>query len=54
MAERTDSGSLFQREGTQELKTLAPVMVLILEMDRVIPLFQVKEYSKENSVEPEK
>ena len=43
MAERTDSGRLFQREGVQELKALAPVMVLILGMDRVIPLFDLSE-----------
>ena len=38
VAERTDSGRLSQREGAQELKALAPVLVLILGMDRVIPL----------------
>ena len=38
MAERTDSGRLFQRDGVHELKALAPVLVLILGMDRVIPL----------------
>ena len=43
MAEWTESGRLFQREGAQELKALAPVMVLILEMDRVIPLFDLGE-----------
>ena len=43
MAERTDSGRLFQREGAQELKALAPVLVLILGMDRVIPLFDLSE-----------
>ena len=42
MAERTDSGSLFQGEA-QELKALAPVLVLILETDRVIPLFDLSE-----------
>ena len=39
MAERTDSGKLFQREGAHELKALAPVLVLILGMERVIALF---------------
>ena len=42
-AERTDSGSLFQREGAHELKAHAPVLVLILGMDRVIPLFDLNE-----------
>ena len=43
MAERTDSGRLFQREEVRELKALAPVLVLILGMDRVIPLFDLSE-----------
>ena len=43
VAERTDSGRLFQREGAHELKALAPVLVLILGMDRVIPLFDLSE-----------
>ena len=43
MAERTDSGRLFQREGAHELKALSPVMVLILGMDRVVPHFDVSE-----------
>ena len=43
MAERTDSGRLFQREMAHELKALAPVLVLILGMDRVIPLFDLSE-----------
>ena len=43
MAERTDSGRLLQREGAHELKALAPVLDLILEMDRVIPLFDLSE-----------
>ena len=43
MAERTDSGRLFQREGAHELKALAPVMVLIVGMDRVIPLIDLSE-----------
>ena len=43
VAERTDSGRLFQREGVHELKTLAPVLVLILGMDRVILLFDLSE-----------
>ena len=43
VAERTDSGRLFQREGPHELKALAPVLVLILGMDRVISLFDLSE-----------
>ena len=43
MAERTDSGRLFQREGAQELKALVPLMVLILGTDRVILLFDLSE-----------
>ena len=43
VAERTDSGRLFQREGAHELKALAPVLVLILGTDRVIPLFDLSE-----------
>ena len=43
VAERADSGRLFQREGAHELKALAPVLVLILGMDRVIPLFDLSE-----------
>ena len=43
MAEHTDSGRSFQIEGAQELKALAPVMVLILGMDRMIPLFDLNE-----------
>ena len=43
VAERSDSGRLFQREGAQELKALAQVFVLILGTDRVIPLFDLSE-----------
>ena len=43
VAEWTDSGRLFQREGAQELNALALVMVLILGADRVIPLFDLSE-----------
>ena len=43
VAERTDSGSLFQREGAQELKAFAPVLVLFLGTDRMIPLFDLSE-----------
>ena len=39
----TDSGSFFQREGTQELKAHTPVLVLILGTDRVISLFDLSE-----------
>ena len=43
MADRRDRGRLLQTEGAHELKALAPVMVLILAMDRVIPLFDLSE-----------
>ena len=43
VAERTHSGRLFQRQGAHELKALAPVLVLILGMDRVIPLVDPSE-----------
>ena len=43
VAEQTDRGKLFQREGAQQLKALAPVLVLILGTDRVIPLFDLSE-----------
>ena len=36
MAERTDSGRLFQRDGAQEWKALAPVLVLTLGTDKTI------------------
>ena len=37
------SGRLFQREGANDLKALAPVLILILGTDRVIPLFDLSE-----------
>ena len=43
MAERTYSGRFFQREGANEVKAIAPVLILILGMDRVIPLFDLSE-----------
>ena len=43
MAERTDSGRLFQRKGVQELKALALVLVAILGTNRLIPLFDLSE-----------
>ena len=43
VAERTGSERLFQREGAYQLKALAPVLVLILGMDRVIPLFDLSD-----------
>ena len=38
--EQTDSRTLFQREGVQECNALAFALVLTLETDRVIPLYQ--------------
>ena len=43
MAERTDSGNLFQREGAHELNALVPVLVLVLGTDRVIPPFDLSK-----------
>ena len=42
-AERTDSGRLLQRDGAQERKPLAPVLVLTLGTDRLIPLLDLSE-----------
>ena len=39
VAERTDSGRWFQREGAQEWKNLALVLALTLGIIIVIPLF---------------
>ena len=41
VAEWTDSGRLFQRERAQELKALAPVLILILGTDREISLLDI-------------
>ena len=49
MAEWTDSGRLFQREGAQELKDFAPVLVLILGTNRMIPLFDLREHDGKRS-----
>ena len=43
VAERADSERLLQREGAHELRALAPVLVLILGTNRVIPLFDLSE-----------
>ena len=43
MAEWKDSRRLFQREGSQELKALVPVLVLNLGKDRVVPLLDLTE-----------
>ena len=43
VAERTDSGKLFRREGAQELKDLFPALVLTLGTDKVMPLFDLSE-----------
>ena len=42
VAEQTESGILFHREGMQEQNDLAPPLVLTLQTDRVIPLFDCK------------
>ena len=43
LAERTNSGSLFQRDGAQEWKALAPVLVLNLGTDKLLSLFDLSE-----------
>ena len=46
MAELTDSGSLFQRDGAQECSTVVtvvPVLVLSQGTDRLMPLFDLSE-----------
>ena len=43
LEERTDSGSLFQREEAQEWKALAPVLVLTLGTDKLLSLFDFSE-----------
>ena len=44
MAEWTDSGGLFQRNGAQGWKVLAPEWVLTLGTGRLIPLFDLSEW----------
>ena len=44
VAERTNSGRLFQREGEPNLNALVPVLVLILGTEGVIPLFHLSEH----------
>ena len=41
--ERTDSGKLFQREGTQELNDIFPALVFTLGTDKLIPLCDLSE-----------
>ena len=43
MAEWADSGRLFQRDGTQDLKALAPLLVLTIGTNRLILLFDLSE-----------
>ena len=43
MAERTDSGRLFQRDGAQEWIALAPVLVLTLGTDKLVSLIDLSE-----------
>ena len=46
MAEWTDSRRLFQRDGAQECKALAPVLVLTLGTDRLLSLFDFSEQDR--------
>ena len=43
MAERTDSGRLFQRDGAQEWNALSSVLGSTLGTDGLIPLFVLSE-----------
>ena len=43
MAEWTDSGRLFQREGAQERKALPQILVLTLGTDKLLLLFDLSE-----------
>ena len=43
LAERRDSGRLFQRDGAQERKALALVLVLTLGNDKLFSLFDLSE-----------
>ena len=53
IAERTDSGRLFQRDGVQEWKALAPVLVLTLGTDRLWTLFDLRERDESDVVSME-
>ena len=44
VAERTDSGRLFQGDGVQECKALEPVLVLALGTDQLLSLFDLSEW----------
>ena len=44
MAEWTDIGRLFQRDGAQEWRALAPVLVLTLGTDKPLSLFDLSEW----------
>ena len=43
LAEQTASGRLFQRDGAQEWKALAPVLVLTLGTNKLLSLFDLSE-----------
>ena len=43
LAERRDSRRLFHRDGAQEWKALAPVLVLTLGTDKLLSLFDLSE-----------
>ena len=43
MAERTDSGRLFQRDRAQEWKDRAPVLVFTLGTNKLLSLFDLRE-----------
>ena len=53
MAEWTDSGRLFQRDGAQEWKALAPVLVLTLGADKLLSLFDLTEQERSDAASME-
>ena len=53
MAERTNSGRLFQRDGAQEWKVLAPLLVLTLGTNKLLLLFDLSEREGVNAANME-
>ena len=49
-ADQTERGSLFHRVGPQERKALAPVLVLTLGTEKLIPLFDLSEWDGTDGV----
>ena len=49
MTEWTDSGRLFQRDGAQEWKALAPLLVFTLGTEKLLLLFDSSEWEGSDS-----